>query len=65
MYCDSCSLSFTSTIFKDSIGYDGGNFYLMNTASLTLTSVTMTNGRARHWGGSIYAGGTGAASITI
>jgi len=38
---------------------------MMNTASVTFTSITMQQGKARHYGGAIYSGGTGAASISF
>jgi hypothetical protein len=57
-------MTFTSTVFKDSIAYDGGAIYLFNTASVSFSLITMTQGKARRYGGGIYAGGTGAASIS-
>ena len=58
-------MTFTSSLFKDNIGYNGGIVYMTNTAAVTFNSITMTNGRARNDGGSIYSGGTGASSITF
>ena len=64
-YCNSCTMTFTSSTFKDNIGYDGSIIYMLNTASVTFNSVTMNYGRARRYGGAIYSGGTGASSITF
>jgi hypothetical protein len=64
-YCNGCTLSFDSSTFKDNVGYNGGIVYMLNTADVTFTSVTMTNGRARHYGGAIYSGGSGASTITF
>ena len=44
---------------------EGGNFYLVNTAILSFTSVKMNHGRAVSKGGSIYTTGTGASPITF
>lgn len=38
---------------------------MLNTAAVTFNSVTMTNGRARNYGGAIYSGGTGVSTITF
>ena len=62
-YCNSCTMTFTSTTFLDSMANEGGNFYLVNTASLSLNSVTMNHGRAYSKGGSIYTTGTGVSPI--
>jgi hypothetical protein len=65
IYCESCTMSFTSTIFHDSVAHDGSVIYMLDTSSLTLTSVSMTDGKAIGNGGAIYSGGAGASSITI
>ena len=58
-------MAFTGSTFKDSMAYEGGNFYLMNAAVVSFTSINMLHGRAISKGGSIYAGGSGSGSITF
>lgn len=65
VYCDGCSMSFTSTTFKDSLAYEGSIIHMNNAASLSFNNVNMQYGKARHYGGAIYCGGTGAASISF
>lgn len=40
-YCDGCTMAFTSTTFRHSIGYDGGNIYMLNDAAVTFNNVNM------------------------
>ena len=58
-------MSFTSTTFKDSVAYEGGVLFITNAASVSFSSVTMTDAKARHYAGAIYAGGSGSASISF
>jgi hypothetical protein len=52
IYCDSCRLSFTNTIFKDSLAYEGSVIFVINSA--LMLNVAMKYGKAKHYGGAIY-----------
>ena len=51
-------MTFSSSVFKDSVAQDGSMIYMMNDATLLMTNPTMSYGKARRYGGGIYAGGS-------
>lgn len=65
IYCDSCTLNFLGTTFRDSLAYEGSILFLLNTASVTFTNSWLKYGKARHYGGAIYTGGSGPLSLSI
>ena len=38
---------------------------MTNTATATFDAIKMNQGKARHYGGAIYVGGTGSSSLSI
>ena len=58
-------MSFTSSIFKDALAYQGSVVFINNAGSASFNLITMTNGKSRDKGGAIYTDGTGSASISF
>jgi predicted outer membrane repeat protein len=65
IYCDSCTLSFTNTIFTDSLAYEGSVIFMINSAFASFSNVAMNYGKARHYGGAIYVGGSGPSTLSL
>lgn len=55
MYCDSCTATMTNPYFEDNNAYDGGVFYLLDEADITLDGAVLNYGMALNNGGAFYA----------
>jgi hypothetical protein len=59
IFCQGCTATFTGSIFKDNIAQDGSVINMLNDAAVSFSNPNLSFGRARRYGGAIYAGGTG------
>ncbi len=68
-YCNGCTMNIVSSTFSDTFANKGSVFYVDNGATVSLTSVAMSNGRAWVDGGAMYfadsSGGSPAATLTF
>ena len=58
IYCSGCSATFENSVFKDTYAGYGSIIYMMNDALVEIINPTMSFGKARVYGGAIYAGGS-------
>jgi hypothetical protein len=59
IFCQGCTATFTGSTFKDNIAQDGSVINMVNDAAVSFSNPNLSFGRARRYGGAIYAGGTG------